>query len=140
MTKIMTVDDSAFMRMLLIKILKNMGYADSDIIQAENGSEAVTKYKTEKPDLVFLDIVMKEKYGTEALKEIMAFDPNAKVVMCSAVGQEAIIKEALAIGAKDFIEKPFKEENVRERINKILGAGNQPAAAATQQPQQPPKQ
>jgi two-component system, chemotaxis family, chemotaxis protein CheY len=121
MTKIMSVDDSAFMRMLLIKILKNMGYTDADIIQAENGNEAVTKYKAQKPDLVFLDIVMKEKYGTEALKEIMEFDPNAKVVMCSAVGQESIMKEAMAMGAKDFIEKPFKEENVKERVLKILG-------------------
>lgn len=120
MVKILSVDDSAFMRMLLIKILNKMEY--TDIIQAENGNEAVEKYKSEKPDLVLLDIVMKEKYGTEALREIMAFDPSAKVVMCSAVGQEKILDEAKELGAKDFIDKPFKEDKVKEVVSRVLGA------------------
>jgi two-component system, chemotaxis family, chemotaxis protein CheY len=119
MVKILSADDSAFMRKLLIKSLNNMGY--TDIIEAENGKEAVEKYKGQKPDLVMLDIVMKEEYGTEALKEIMAFDPNANVIMVSSVGQEKVIEEAMSSGAKAFIAKPFKAEDIEAKIKEILG-------------------
>lgn len=119
MVKILSADDSAFMRKLLIKSLNKLGY--DEILEAENGKEAVEKYKSEKPDLVLLDIVMKEEYGTEALKEIIAFDADAKVIMVSSVGQEKVIQEALDSGAKAFIAKPFKEEDIESKINEILG-------------------
>jgi len=119
MVKILSADDSAFMRKLLIKSLNKLGY--TDIIEVENGKDAVAKYKSDKPDLVMLDIVMKEEYGTEALKEIMAYDPNAKVIMVSSVGQEKVIEEAMASGAKAFISKPFKEEDLQAKIKEILG-------------------
>jgi len=118
MVKILIVDDSMFMRRILINILNKAGF--NDIIEAENGKEAIQKFKREKPDLVLLDIVMKDEYGTDVLKDIMKIDPNAKVVMISSVGQEAIIKEILESGASDFIVKPFKEEQIISVIKKVL--------------------
>lgn len=118
MVKILIVDDSMFMRRILINILNKAGF--NDIIEAENGKEAIQKFKREKPDLVLLDIVMKDEYGTDVLKDIMKIDPNAKVVMISSVGQEAIIKETLESGASDFIVKPFKEEQIISVIKKVL--------------------
>lgn len=119
MVKILLADDSAFMRKILTNILAKAGY--TTICEASDGEETVEVYKREKPDLVLLDIVMKKMYGTESLREILKFDPNAKVLMVSAVGQEKVIEESMAIGAKGFVVKPFKEEEVLAKVKQILG-------------------
>ncbi len=106
------------MRTLIKDVLTKGSY---EIVgEAANGEEAVAKYKMLKPDLVTMDIVMPVKSGIDALKEIIAYDPNAKVVMCSALGQEILVMDAIEAGAKDFIVKPFTEENVLEVIGKVL--------------------
>lgn len=116
--RILIVDDAAFMRMMLKDILNKNGY---DVCgEAGNGNEALDKYKELKPDLVTLDITMPEKDGISALKDIRAFDSNAKCVMCSAMGQQAMVIEAIQSGAKDFIVKPFQADRVLESIRKVL--------------------
>lgn len=117
--KIMIVDDAAFMRMMLKDTLKKNGY--ENIIEASDGEIAVQTYKSEKPDLVIMDITMPNKNGLEALKEIKEYDPNSKVVMCSAMGQESMVVEAIRSGAKDFIVKPFKADRVLKTVEGILG-------------------
>ena len=89
--------------------------------EAENGAKAIEKYKEVKPDLVIMDITMPEVDGIQAVKEIKAFDPNAKVVMCSAMGQQAMVIEAIQAGARDFIVKPFQADRVIEAVKKVLG-------------------
>ena len=106
--KIMLVDDAAFMRMMIKDALTKNGY--TNIIEAADGEIACTKYAAEHPDLVIMDITMPNKTGIEALKDIKASDPAAKVVMCSAMGQEAMVVEAIKLGALDFIVKPFKPD------------------------------
>ena len=101
MAKILLVDDAAFMRMMVKNVLTENGY--TDLQEASDGAEAVAKYNEIRPDLVIMDITMPNKDGLEALKEIRASDPNASVVMCSAMGQEAMVIEAIKSGAKDFI-------------------------------------
>ena len=120
MAKILIVDDAAFMRMMLRDILTKGGYEVAG--EAENGAIAVSKYAELKPDLVTLDITMPEKDGIQALKDIKAADPGAKCIMCSAMGQQAMVIEAIQSGAKDFIVKPFQAERVLEAIGKALGA------------------
>ncbi len=116
--RVLICDDAEFMRTLIKDVLTKGGY---EIVgEAANGEEAVAKYKMLKPDLVTMDIVMPVKSGIDALKEIIAYDPNAKVVMCSALGQEILVMDAIEAGAKDFIVKPFTEENVLEVIGKVL--------------------
>lgn len=116
--RVLIVDDAAFMRMMLKDILTKNGY---DVCgEAGNGNEALEKYKELKPDLVTLDITMPEKDGISALKDIRAFDSNAKCVMCSAMGQQAMVIEAIQSGAKDFIVKPFQADRVLESIRKVL--------------------
>lgn len=116
--RVLIVDDAAFMRMMLKDILNKNGY---DVCgEACNGNEALDKYKELKPDLVTLDITMPEKDGISALKDIRAFDSNAKCVMCSAIGQQAMVIEAIQSGAKDFIVKPFQADRVLESIRKVL--------------------
>lgn|SRR5690606_31611568 len=116
--KILIVDDAAFMRMMIKDILQKNNF---EIVgEAQNGIEAVEQYKELRPDLVTLDITMPEKDGISALKEIIAFDPNAKVIMCSAMGQQAMVIDAIQAGAKDFIVKPFQPERVLEAITKVL--------------------
>lgn len=116
--RVLIVDDAAFMRMMLKDILSKNGY---DVCgEAGNGNEALDKYKELKPDLVTLDITMPEKDGISALKDIRAFDSNAKCVMCSAIGQQATVIEAIQSGAKDFIVKPFQADRVLESIRKVL--------------------
>lgn len=116
--KILICDDADFMRALIKDVLSKGGYEIAG--EAVNGADAVEKYKTLKPDLVTMDIVMPVKSGIDALKEIIAYDANAKVVMCSALGQEILVMDAIEAGAKDFIVKPFTEENVLEVIGKVL--------------------
>ncbi len=116
--RVLICDDAEFMRTLIKDVLTKGSY---EIVgEAANGEEAVAKYKMLKPDLVTMDIVMPVKSGIDALKEIIAYDPNAKVVMCSALGQEILVMDAIEAGAKDFIVKPFTEENVLEVIGKVL--------------------
>ena len=116
--RVLIVDDASFMRMMLKDILNKNGY---DVCgEAGNGNEALDKYKELKPDLVTLDITMPEKDGISALKDIRAFDSNAKCVMCSAMGQQAMVIEAIQSGAKDFIVKPFQADRVLESIRKVL--------------------
>ena len=116
---IMIVDDAAFMRMIIKDSLIKGGY--DNIIEAENGKVAVEKYKTDKPDFVFMDITMPEMDGVAAVREIKKFDPNALVVMCSAIGQQAMVIESIQAGAKDFIVKPFRADRIREVVKKYLG-------------------
>ena len=116
---ILICDDAAFMRMMIKDILTKNGYNIAG--EAENGAKAVEKYAELKPDLVLMDITMPEMDGIQALKEIKAADPNATCVMCSAMGQQSMVIEAIQAGAKDFIVKPFQADRVIESIRKILG-------------------
>lgn len=119
MKNILIVDDAAFMRMMLKDILVKSGYNVCG--EAVNGADALTKYKELKPDLVTMDITMPEIDGIQALKNIKAEDPNAKVIMCSAMGQQAMVIDAIQGGAKDFIVKPFNKDRVLEAIQKVVG-------------------
>ena len=119
MAKILIVDDAAFMRMMIKDILSKNGY--EVVGEAENGAVAVNKYAEVKPDLVLMDITMPEKDGIQALKEIRSNDANAKVIMCSAMGQQAMVIEAIQSGAKDFIVKPFQADRVIEAVKKVIG-------------------
>ena len=116
--RVMIVDDAAFMREMLRDILTEAGYEIA--AEAADGNEAVDMYATQSPDLVTLDIVMPRKSGLEALRELIEKYPSACIVMCSALGQEALVMEALEAGAKDFIVKPFKPDNVVEVVEKAL--------------------
>ena len=118
--KILLVDDAAFMRMMIKDALSKNGY--TDLYEAEDGDIAVQKYGEVKPDLVIMDITMPNKTGLEALKEIKAMDSNATVIMCSAMGQESMVIEAIKSGAKDFIVKPFKPDRILAAVNKVIGA------------------
>ncbi|CAN7429178.1 MULTISPECIES: response regulator [Bacillaceae] len=116
--KILIVDDAAFMRMMIKDILTKNGF---DVVgEAADGSQAVDKYKELKPDLVTMDITMPEKDGIAALKEIKSIDASAKIIMCSAMGQQAMVIDAIQAGAKDFIVKPFQADRVIEAIQKAL--------------------
>lgn len=117
--KILIVDDAAFMRMMIKNILVKEGY--EVVGEAENGAQAVEKYKELNPDLVTMDITMPEMDGITAVKEIMKLNAAAKVVMCSAMGQQAMVIDAIQAGAKDFIVKPFQADRVIEAISKVLG-------------------
>lgn len=119
MAKILIVDDAAFMRKVIRDTLTKEGY--TDIYEAVDGQDAVEKYSEIKPDLVLMDITMPNMDGLEALKAIRAKDSNANVVMCSAMGQEAMVVEAVQAGIKDFIVKPFKEDRLMKTVTSILG-------------------
>jgi two-component system chemotaxis response regulator CheY len=116
--RILIVDDAAFMRMMIKDILSKNGY--EVVGEANDGMQAIEKFKELKPDLVTMDITMPEMDGITALKEIKTMDPNAKVIMCSAMGQQAMVIDAIQAGAKDFIVKPFQADRVIEAINKTL--------------------
>ncbi|MDK2784225.1 MAG: two-component system, chemotaxis family, chemotaxis protein CheY [Bacillota bacterium] len=117
--RILIVDDAAFMRMMLRDILTKNGYEVAG--EAANGAIAVEKYKEIRPDLVTMDITMPEMDGITAVKEIRKLDPQAKIIMCSAMGQQAMVIEAIQAGARDFIVKPFQPERVLEAVRKNLG-------------------
>ena len=112
-------DDAAFMRMMIKDILTKNGY--NVVGEAENGAKAVEKYQELKPDLVLMDITMPEMDGIQALKAIKAADPSATVIMCSAMGQQAMVIESIQSGAKDFIVKPFQQDRVLEAVRKVVG-------------------
>lgn len=116
---ILICDDAAFMRMMIKDILTKNGYNVAG--EAENGQIAIEKYFEVKPDLVMMDITMPEKTGIVALKEIKAKDPSANVIMCSAMGQQAMVIESIQAGAKDFIVKPFQADRVLEAVRKAVG-------------------
>ena len=116
---ILICDDAAFMRMMIKDILTKNGYNVAG--EAENGLKAVEKYNEIKPDLVLMDITMPEMDGIAALKKIKANDPNAVVIMCSAMGQQAMVIESIQSGAKDFIVKPFNQDRVLEAVKKAVG-------------------
>lgn len=116
---ILICDDAAFMRMMIKDILSKNGYNVAG--EAENGLKAVEKYKEVSPDLVLMDITMPEMDGIAALKEIRKLDAGAKVIMCSAMGQQAMVIESIQAGAKDFIVKPFQQDRVLEAVKKVVG-------------------
>jgi two-component system chemotaxis response regulator CheY len=116
---VLVCDDAIFMRTMISDILTTAGF--QVIGEAETGREAVDRYKELKPDLVTMDIVMPDMGGIEAVREICKADPNAKVLMCSAMGQQALVVEAVQAGAKDFVVKPFQPSRVLEAVQRILG-------------------
>ena len=116
---ILICDDAAFMRMMIKDILTKNGY--TVVGEAENGAKAVEKYAELKPDLVLMDITMPEMDGIQALKKIKEADPSATVIMCSAMGQQAMVIESIQSGAKDFIVKPFQADRVLEAVRKVVG-------------------
>ncbi len=118
MAKVLVVDDAAFMRMMLKDILIKNGFIV--VGEATNGNEARMMYQDLKPDVVTMDITMPEMDGITALKEIIKYDAHAKIIMCSAMGQQAMVLDALQSGAKDFIVKPFQEDRVVDAMNKVL--------------------
>lgn len=117
--RVLIVDDAAFMRMMIKDILSKNGYEVAG--EADNGVKAVEKYKELTPDLVLMDITMPEMNGIDAVKNIKAIDPGAKIVMCSAMGQQAMVIESIQAGARDFIVKPFQADRVLEAVRKVVG-------------------
>jgi two-component system chemotaxis response regulator CheY len=117
LSKILIVDDAAFMRMRCAKLLTDNGY---EVAEAADGSEALEKYKQQKPDAVLLDITMPNMDGLSTLKELLKIDPGARVAMVTAMGQQSMVMEALKTGAKDFVVKPFEAERVISALNKIM--------------------
>lgn len=115
----MLVDDASFMRMMLKNILVGSGY--EVVGEAENGAKAIEQFKALKPDLVIMDIIMPEMGGIDAVREIIKLNPSAKILMCSSMGQQSLVVEAIQAGAKDFIVKPFQPSNVLEAVKKALG-------------------
>ena len=118
MANLLVVDDAAFMRMTIKKMVTPHGH--TVVAEAENGVEAVRKYMENKPDVVLLDITMPQMDGLNALKRIREQDPNAKVVMCSAMGQQAMVAQAIQSGAKDFVVKPFEEGRLVAAVNRVM--------------------
>ncbi len=118
MAKIMVVDDAVFMRMKCVKLLKENGY---EVLEAGTGAQAVEKYKADKPNGVLLDITMPDMDGLTALKQIREIDPDARIAMVTAMGQQSIVIEALKGGASDFVVKPFDGARVLTAVKKLVG-------------------
>jgi two-component system, chemotaxis family, chemotaxis protein CheY len=118
MRKIMVVDDAQFMRVRISKLLIGHGY---EVVEAENGNQAVQVYQAAKPDAVLMDVTMPEKDGLEALTEIRGFDPRAKVIMLTALGQESMVVQAVQAGARDYVVKPFDPDRIMTALQKVLG-------------------
>jgi two-component system chemotaxis response regulator CheY len=116
--RVLVVDDAAVMRMMIKGILAKNGF--EVVGEAQNGAEAVERYKQLAPDLVTMDMIMPEMDGISAVKAIVAHDPNAKIIMCTSMGQQALVLEAIAAGAKSFITKPFQPPKILETIAKVL--------------------
>jgi len=117
--RVLICDDAAFMRMMIKDILTKNGYEIAG--EAENGMKAIEKYNETNPDLVMMDITMPEMDGIQALKKIKEGDASANVIMCSAMGQQAMVIESIQSGAKDFIVKPFNQDRVLEAVKKAVG-------------------
>lgn len=118
MVKIMIVDDSAFMRKIVRGVLENLKY--TDIIEASTGKDAISRFKNEKPDLILLDIIMPDIGGIDVLREIKGINPAVKVIMVTAVGQDAMIEECTKLGAIGYIVKPFDERKITEAVENAL--------------------
>lgn len=118
--RILICDDAIFMRTMIADILSGAGYEIAG--EADSGLQAIERYKTIKPDLVTMDIVMPDMGGIDAVKEIVASDPDARILMCSAMGQQALVVEAIQAGAKDFVVKPFQAGRVLEAVQRVLAA------------------
>ena len=116
---ILVADDAAFMRKMIRMTLSEVGL--DNIVDAKDGEEAVNLYNEKHPDLVLLDITMEKKDGLEALKEIMEADPSAQVIMCTAIGQQQTVMEALELGASDYVIKPFQKDKLVEAVLNVLG-------------------
>ena len=116
---VLVCDDAIFKRTMLSDILQQSGF--EVVGEAETGVEAVAQYRKLKPDLVTMDIVMPDMGGIDAVREITKFDPNARILMCSAMGQQALVVEAIQAGAKDFVVKPFQPSRVLEAVQRVLG-------------------
>ena len=117
MTKVLFVDDSAFVRGRTVALLKELGYA---VVEANDGAQAVEVFKRTRPDVVLLDITMPVMDGLEALREILALDPDARVAMVTAAGQQKIVMEAVKAGARDFVVKPFEPERLKATLEMLL--------------------
>ncbi|SDC44955.1 two-component system, chemotaxis family, response regulator CheY [Pelagirhabdus alkalitolerans] len=118
MARVLITDDAAFMRMQLKNIFESLGH--EVVGEAENGQVAIDQYEELKPELVTMDITMPEMNGVEAVKAIKSNDPDATIVMCSAMGQQQMVLEAIQAGAKDFIVKPFDQERIQQALDKIF--------------------
>jgi len=118
MAIILIADDAAFMRMKSASLVKELGH---EVIEAEDGAEAVEVYQAESPDAVLMDITMPNMDGMEALQEILKLDPDAKIAMVTAMGQQAVIMEAIKAGAKDFVVKPFDSDRIQSALWKLVG-------------------
>ena len=116
---VLICDDAIFMRRMISDILSQAGYRVAG--EAANGVQAVEMYRTLKPDLVTMDIVMPDMGGIDAVREIVREDPDARILMCSAMGQQALVIEAIEAGARDFIVKPFQPGRVLEAVQRVLG-------------------
>ena len=117
--KVLVCDDAIFMRTMISDILTGAGY--EVVGEAETGLQAVERYRSLRPDLVTMDIVMPDMGGIDAVREIVKEDANAKILMCSAMGQQALVVEAIQAGAKDFVVKPFQPSRVLEAVQRVLG-------------------
>ena len=118
MAKILIADDAAFMRMKSASLVKELGH---EVVEAEDGAEAVKVYQAESPDAVLMDITMPNMDGMEALTEILKIDPDAKIAMVTAMGQQTVIMEAIKAGAKDFVVKPFDADRIQSALWKLVG-------------------
>jgi two-component system chemotaxis response regulator CheY len=116
---VLVCDDAAFMRSMLRDILSRAGL--EVVGEAQTGVEAVQLYRQLRPDLITIDILMPDKGGIDAVKEIVEFDPNARVLMCSALGQQSLVVAAIQAGARDFVVKPFQPSRVLEAVQRVLG-------------------
>lgn len=116
---VLVCDDAVFMRTMLSDILQQAGF--TVVGEADTGSKAVEKYKELRPDLVTMDIVMPDMGGIDAVRAITLFDPTARIVMCSAMGQQALVVDAIQAGAKDFVVKPFQPSRVLEAVQRVIG-------------------
>jgi two-component system, chemotaxis family, chemotaxis protein CheY len=117
--RVLVCDDAIFMRTMISDILSGAGY--EVVGEAETGLQAIERYRELNPDLVTMDIVMPDMGGIDAVREIVKQDPNAKILMCSAMGQQALVVEAIQAGAKDFVVKPFQPSRVLEAVQRVLG-------------------
>ncbi len=117
--RVLVCDDAIFMRTMISDILSGAGY--EVVGEAESGVQAIERYRELRPDLVTMDIVMPDMGGIEAVREIIKADPEAKILMCSAMGQQALVVEAIQAGAKDFVVKPFQPSRVLEAVQRVLG-------------------
>lgn len=118
MVRILIADYASFMRLMIGQILARKGY--TNIVEAENGREAVERFKLDKPDITLMDIIMPELDGLAALEQILLLDPSAKVIMCSAIAQESMVAEAFRRGAVDFVIKPFRPDVLLQTVTKYL--------------------